>query len=68
MSLAVTWILSLNLAHEESEIWTSCTKSQRCGQVYYTVLSRDAYYNSQINRGSLGIISDICTEMDDIIE
>ena len=39
-SLAVTWMLSSNL-------W--CTKSQRSGQVYHIVLSREAYYSSQVS-------------------
>ena len=39
-SLAVTWMPSSNL-------W--CTKSQRSGHVYHTVLSRKAYYSSQVN-------------------
>ena len=40
-SLAVTWMLSLNL-------W--CTKSQRSGQDYRTVLPRKVYYSSQVSR------------------
>ena len=40
-SLAVTWMLSLNLGH---------TNGQRSGQVYHTVLPRQACYSYQINR------------------
>ena len=43
-SLAVTWMLSSNL-------WRM--KSQRSGQVYYTVLPREAYYSSQVSRVSV---------------
>ena len=46
-SLAVTWMPSSNL-------W--CTKSQRSGHGYHTVLPRKAYCSSQVSRGCVAYV------------